>query len=194
MRGMQTAITWFFTRVSSGLIVEDDVLVHPNSISATEDLLERFKNDTNVGSISLFAKKSFPPARTLIWTKRHWPHIWGWATWSDRWRQYEYEVEVFSAKHDYLRLVRKLGVKKFRIAQSILRRHSEAKNTWDTQWLYTHLKNGWRVLSPSRTLTTNIGFDDRATHIGPAPSWVRSLDNYNLKQKIFASGKLINIS
>lgn len=184
MRGMQSAISWFFSQVPSGLIIEDDVVIHPNSIYATEVLLERYKSDTNIGSINLFAKKSLTPASILIWTNRHWPHIWGWATWSDRWQKYEFTVKTIEKRKDQLKLLIKIGIRNFKRAQRTFLKHSDAKNTWDTQWLYTHLKNGWRVASPSRTLSTNIGFDDRSTHVRPAPSWVRNLDDKQQRQRM----------
>jgi hypothetical protein len=176
MLGMQSAISWFFTLVDSGMIIEDDILVHPDAILNTNFLLERHEHDRKIGSISLYAEKNLSPKELIVWRKKSWPHIWGWATWRDRWEVYEQHVQPIVNIRDRMKLTQHLGFNRTKSALRLFDRHSDSKNTWDTQWLYTHCKNYWKTVSPSRTLTSNLGFDERATHTRSQAAGINSID------------------
>lgn len=163
-KGVQSAISWFFSNVESGLIVEDDIELHPDSIENLTFLLTKYRNDSSVGSITFYTDKNFFIKKNIFWRKKTWPHIWGWATWRNRWEVYDENVLPITTCADRIRLVKHFGIFRYRNAQSIFRRWHNDNDTWDTQWLYTNYKNRWSNISPSRSLVTNLGFDDRATH------------------------------
>lgn len=188
MRGMQSAISWFFSKVESGLIIEDDILVHPDVISEVDLMLEKFNDDKSVGSISLYAARNFFPRSLIIWRRSTWPHIWAWATWRDRWEAYDYVLEKNFSLRNWVRLVRHFGYRRAQTAQRLFSKHADHKDTWDTQWLYTHFKNRWTSISPSRALSSNLGFDERATHTKVLDKKINCMDSIHWTHRhIFVS-------
>jgi hypothetical protein len=94
-------------------------------------------------------------------------HVWGWATWRDRWSFYDRDLETWDGGD--LRLLPGL------LGQDLsddfceywnkqLLACSEGLDTWDVQWLYSQWRYGGFSLTPGSRLTGNIGFDERATH------------------------------
>jgi hypothetical protein len=51
-QGVANAISWFFEHESEGIILEDDVYPIPSFFPYMEELLERFRYDQRIGSIS----------------------------------------------------------------------------------------------------------------------------------------------
>ena len=50
--GMSEAITWFFGNVSSGIVIEDDLVFGPNFINFVTAALDCYQHDANIGSVT----------------------------------------------------------------------------------------------------------------------------------------------
>ena len=50
--GVSTAITWFFSHVERGIILEDDIIPDPSFFPYCTELLDRYENDDRVFAIS----------------------------------------------------------------------------------------------------------------------------------------------
>ncbi len=50
--GVSTAITWFFTHVERGIILEDDIIPDPSFFPYCAELLDRYQDDARVFAIS----------------------------------------------------------------------------------------------------------------------------------------------
>ncbi|MDR3273025.1 MAG: nucleotide-diphospho-sugar transferase, partial [Flavobacteriaceae bacterium] len=51
-KAISSAITWFFTYVEQGIILEDDCLPHPDFFPYCHELLEKYKDNDHIMSIS----------------------------------------------------------------------------------------------------------------------------------------------
>jgi len=51
-RGVQAALSWFFSQVDEGIILEDDIVPDPSFFDYQAELLERYRHDRRVMCIS----------------------------------------------------------------------------------------------------------------------------------------------
>lgn len=166
-RGVVGAIDWFFENVSEGIILEDDVVPNVEFFSFCENLLDRYRDNPRVMHISgdNSAKVSLPEDWSYCFIR--YPHIWGWATWKDRWELYDrnlarfskFEKAGFSEEIFFSDLERKIWYPIFR--RLLL---SDEIDTWDWQWAATVFMNEGLAVQPTTNLVTNIGFGPTATH------------------------------
>jgi hypothetical protein len=79
-----TAIDWFFSQETAGLILEDDLVLSPASLRFFTQALTTHSDNQKVFMISgtVFENRTID-SNTVPWAS--YPIIWGWATWADRW-------------------------------------------------------------------------------------------------------------
>ncbi len=166
--GVSTAITWFFDNVEHGIILEDDIIPDPSFFSFCEELLARHQNDPKVFAIS--GCNFVPPEH--IETRGAYrfsqvPHIWGWATWHDRWAQYNLDIEGWREDLPAHKLWTKSGhsipAALYWAGTFELLARKEV-DTWDGQLVYMCMKTGMLTATSNTNLIENIGFNDQATH------------------------------
>lgn len=161
--GVSTAITWFFSKVKDGIILEDDCAVDPSFFTFAEELLHKYKDDHRIWQISAANFTPSSDVKTSYRFSMH-PLCWGWATWRDRWDAYDIEMAEWEERKD--QILSRFHTKRSRqywnnIFQSM---YDKKIDTWDYQWIYSIWKNDGVSVIPSVNLVSNIGFDDRATH------------------------------
>ncbi len=165
--GVSSAINWFFKNENEGIILEDDCLPHLDFFIFCEELLEKYRTDERIWSITgqnIQLGKTFGE-NSYYFSK--YSHCWGWATWKRCWEKYDSEIKswpkIKDAKiiEDLFTSKREINYWK-RIFDNIYY-HSEP-DTWDYQWTYICLVNSGLTIIPNKNLIENIGFDDEATH------------------------------
>jgi hypothetical protein len=166
--GVREAITWFFTHVERGIILEDDCLPDPTFFRFCEELLEKYANSTNVWHIAgsnLAERYTEHTESSFVWSR--FSLVWGWATWRRAWQHMRPDLEgldEFERNHvirQFLpdRMVQAYMLDKFRTTQQH-RNHS-----WAYAWFYTILLHDGRCIIPTRNLIQNTGIGDAAaTH------------------------------
>jgi glycosyltransferase involved in cell wall biosynthesis len=165
-KGMKFAIDWFFSQEKLGVIIEDDILVHPQALQIAELALSKYQHIQKVGQINLYN----PTAATSNNKKLSshfvdYPMIWGWASWKDRWelnsghlpKKLELALQDLEMKNKIGFLATKYWFKKFN-------RFTQESNTWDIPWVFTCWSQRLICLTFSHSLTTNIGDGLNATH------------------------------
>lgn len=160
------AIDWFFKNEEMGIILEDDCLPSQSFFNFCEQLLLRFKDDMRIWHIAgaNFQNGISRGSGSYYFSK--YSHIWGWASWSNRWK--EYDVEMKSYKdfiHDDGMNIFSQRDKEWKYWQRIFQDVSRGRiDTWDYQWLYTVWMNNGLSILPNLNLISNIGFGPEATH------------------------------
>jgi hypothetical protein len=164
---VHAAIDWYFDHVDCGIILEDDCLPDPTFFRYCGELLDRYREDERVMSVT---------GQNLQFGQRRGPasyyfscfaHIWGWASWRRAWSLNS------PAKHrDYLNTIRETRILRdyfgefaestwIRTFDDVL----EGKiNTWDYPWMLTCWAQSGLTATPNVNLISNIGFDGRGTH------------------------------
>jgi hypothetical protein len=167
------AITWFFTHVEQGIILEDDCLPHPTFFKFCEDTLNFYKDDLTVFNVS-GSNSQFGRVRgdgSYYFSK--YGHIWGWATWRRAWK--EYDIDIL----DYPNIIQSFEVEPY-WKNIFFLTYNKKIDTWDYQWFFHLQKNKAKVVVPNRNLILNIGFQSNATHTNTLPDWRK---NYKLDKE-----------
>ncbi len=156
-KGVSSGINWFFQHEEQGIILEDDVLPHPDFFSYCDNLLLRYKYDLRVMMLC-----GFNPDGANIESDNYFfsenPSVWGWATWRSRWKLYDLDLKNWPSESfdNYLKTKFSLPVytyykKAFNLTKKGI------INSWDYQWTYCMLSNYSLAIKPSANLVMNIG-------------------------------------
>ena len=168
---VSNALDWFFSQVDEGIIIEDDLSFNHSLLEYLDFCLKRYRDHKYIFSVNghnpvnehfLNIKKPYL-SRSV--------HIWGWATWADRWKLYEKNFSPALRSMDNLSSLETIGSMPFIIKPLeyyFLAQFKEVLNgnidTWDYQWVWTMWKYGGVALAPPVNLVENIGFSSEATH------------------------------
>jgi len=172
---VSSAITWFFEQVEEGIILEDDCAPHPAFFGYCQELLEKYRSDTQVNFIS---GTCLPGSASHVSDSYYFSKfsiIWGWATWRRVWQQYDVAIKdwQYLKNSDWLENVFygngyfATGFK--RLFESI----DQGYDTWDFQLFFLNLKSNSFNIHPAKNLISNIGFDERGTHTRGAKPYSR---------------------
>ena len=166
--GPQAGLTWFFEQVDMGLIFEDDAVPHPDFFEYAETLLEKYKDDESVraiGSMKLFDEQFGGGSYYFSMMNRT---LCAWATWRRAWMYFDYEMKSYS-REDLNKAMKRYGAT-LREREYWMERLGEIHKdclrgtSWDQQfWMMIWLTRG-KGICPNSNLSTNIGFDETATH------------------------------
>ena len=162
------AISWFFEQVEEGIILEDDCVPHPDFLSHCSDLLERYRQDTRVWSISGNNHQNGQWRGDGSYYFSRYTHCWGWATWRRCWQHYDADLDHWPALRDsgMLELIFENQQERDYWSDIWQRTHSRTVpiTWWDYQWFFTCLINSGLSCLPNCNLVSNVGFGEDATH------------------------------
>jgi hypothetical protein len=166
-RRVSTGLDWVFSQVNEAIILEDDCLPNHSFFMFSQEMLERYRNYPEIGMISgaNFQKGNKRGDGDYYFSK--YTHIWGWATWSDRW-QNTYDVDMlawpsYSKSKDFLEITKSASNRRY--WEAIFEKVYRGKiDTWDYQWLFANWLHKRRSIIPNLNLISNIGFGQGATH------------------------------
>lgn len=182
---VSSSIDWFFDNEEEGIILEDDCLPHNDFFYFCESLLNKYKYDERIWSItgSNFVGKKIGDGSYFF---SRYNHCWGWATWKRCWDKYDLEMKLWP-KYLQSKLLKTNfpDKKEYIFWKQFFEKFYEGgrPNTWDYQWFFTSLINNGLTVTPNKNLIENIGFGPDATHtkVGQTPAIV---ENYNKKSGI----------
>jgi len=163
----RTGIDWVFQSTDRAIFLEDDCIPDPTFFKFCDELLDKYKDDERIFSISgnnfQFGKSR---SKDSYYYSKY-PHIWGWATWKRSWDKYDGNISDWGdrRKSDWLRdSTSGFIISKF--WKYIFDRLSAGKiNTWDYQLTYASFKSRGLNIIPSVNLVTNVGYGKYSTNI-----------------------------
>lgn len=164
---VSSAISWFFSHVEQGIILEDDCLPDDSFFPFCETLLERYKNDDRIGHIS---GNCFLPQ----WVDGRYSydfssivHIWGWATWRRTWQQVDIQFPFWQQEKQKRALLfnglrEKIYFSTF-LSDALQRKNG--LNPWAVFYFFSLRLQNQLAIYPSVNLVENIGLaSEIATH------------------------------
>jgi hypothetical protein len=169
--GVSSAIDWFFGNVDEGIILEDDLRPDPTFFPFCEQLLERYRNDQRIFAISgcNYVPDSFigSDQRYASYRFSSVPHVWGWATWRDRWSDYRVDISDWRKPKHIGRLWR--WTRRNPASFAFWAGHFELVSrgiidTWDVQLVFAALRRPGLTVTSNVNLVENVGFGGEATH------------------------------
>jgi len=162
-KAISEAITWFFQNEEQGIILEDDCVPSQSFFWFCEELLEKYKNEKRIGMISGDNFQDGVKRGDADYYFSIYNHIWGWASWQDRWGKYDFELKTFN-NVEFIKEVFKTK-KEIKYWIYIFKRIKNKKiDTWDYQWTFVNFRNKWLSIIPNVNLISNIGFSEDASH------------------------------
>ena len=172
-RRVSSGLDWVFEQVEEAIILEDDCLPDPTFFRFCQELLVRYRSDQRISQINgVNLQSTFHSKDDSYYFSRN-NHIWGWATWADRWKNnYDLEMKLWPKikKEGHLAnwfSSRKETVYWTNIFESVFQNRLD---TWDYQWVFACWIQGRLAVMPCQDLILNIGFGPGATHtteVGP---------------------------
>jgi hypothetical protein len=161
-------ISWVFEQVEEAIVLEDDCLPDPTFFPYCEELLERYRHDTRVMSIS-GGNYTFGQRRSSdSYYFSRFTQSWGWATWRRAWQLYDVDMKLWNQVNDggWLKdilqddLVIKFWRRNFQMVYDV----DDRVDAWDYQWIFACCIQSGLTIVPNVNLISNIGFGTEATH------------------------------
>jgi hypothetical protein len=181
------AINWAFQFEKELIILEDDIQVSSEFIDFCKYNLEKFENNDSIMAICGYnflineeTKEKYSS------TLSSYPALWGWAIWKEKWNKYyisEFKLEIKlllgiikSNNYNVILII-------FYVYNLYLIENRKI-DTWDYQMYFSAILQDKKFILPSKSLSSNIGFREDATHTKQA---IRPLLD-NIKIKSFKVG------
>ncbi|MBW4626555.1 MAG: glycosyltransferase family 2 protein [Brasilonema octagenarum HA4186-MV1] len=164
---VSSGIDWVFSNVEEAIILEDDCVPHPTFFRFCEELLEKYRYDTRIASIS-GSNYQFGHKRTnYSYYFSIYNHCWGWASWRRAWQYFDLYMKLWSEikaggfLNDILKDSRAVRYWS-NIFQSVY--ESPLEITWDYQWTFACWVQSGLCIIPNMNLISNIGLGSDSTH------------------------------
>ena len=168
-RGVTTAISWFFSQVERGIILEDDTIPDPSFFGFCTELLDRYADDERVFAIT--GCNVVPRTRLAApgdpYRFSQVPVVWGWATWRRSWAQHRLDGTGWHRELPPHMLLRRTGYSVPAAAYWATEFELTARgdvDTWDWQLVCAAMTSGQLVATSNTNLVDNIGYGGDATH------------------------------
>jgi len=159
------AVSWFFSRVDAGIILEDDCVIDSGFAGFAAELLKKYRDKPEVMNISAanFQRQTWGDGDYYYSV---YPANWGWATWARAWKHYSQtliDFDEFVCHEGGLDKTIDGGQLRFwrRFYRGL---HSGRFTFWDAKWVFSIWRQGGVSITPNMNLVTNIGYGEAATH------------------------------
>ncbi len=151
------ASTFLFSKVSEGIVLEDDIQVDKEFFQNISVGIELSRNYPDIWMTS--GTRVFEKDKDLCWDEVNYPVGWGWGTSSTKWK------EIYLALSQKPTLSQIKGLRRRGFLKTGYKRASEGfTDAWDTPLAAIMIARNKKCLVPPVNLATNIGFDEYATH------------------------------
>jgi hypothetical protein len=164
---VSSGLDWVFEQVAEAIILEDDCLPNQTFFRFCEELLIRYRDDQRIGMISGGNYQFGHRLNDDSYYFSALNHVWGWASWSDRWKHdYDVNLKHWPKIRDEGRVADWFFEKAVQIdfSRCVEETYLGKIDTWDYQWVFASRLNGRIAAVPNVNLISNIGFGSNATH------------------------------
>lgn len=152
---MITAIDWFFSLETNGIIFEDDLDFTDSFFEFSSFALEKFQTFDDVWIVS--GNNFFDESGIYRWCT--YPLIWGWATWDNRWVEMRNcillnsfpKISIFDSTNRFWKTGKRRAV-------------SGKTNSWAVPLAASQHAMRKKTLIPPFNMVTNLGDDIYSTH------------------------------
>jgi hypothetical protein len=160
-----SGLDWVFAQEEEAIVLEDDILPHPDFFPYCAALLERFRGHDRIMQITGYNRFHHDPGGSYFFSR--YCDIWGWASWARHWRRFaEADADAWArakAENSFAprcRTPREAELRGFVLDQIF----SGRLNAWGMRWELAKILHGGLGVVPSRNLVRNIGFGPGASH------------------------------
>jgi len=141
-------------KYDSVIVLEDDVIPYKGFFEFVTKSLKKFRNDNNISTICGYQFPNFTKAKNEI-IPLALPNFisWGWAIWSDKWREYRRNKQnIYKNANLFLPPFMKKYYKKKYLMK-------KRRNIWTLNFMFFNYIKNKKYIFPNISLVKNIGFD-----------------------------------
>jgi len=149
-----------FAQTETAIILEDDCVPDPTFFRFCEEMLERYRDDERVMSITgaNYLGHWSPGWRSPSYHFSNFGSVWGWATWRRAWEHYDVTMQAWkhpTTKPWLQEVLRNDETYRFQAMRfDIVYGNS---HSWDVAWLFSKLLEAGLTIVPKVNLIRNIG-------------------------------------
>lgn len=167
-RGPSDAITWFFSYVDEGIIIEDDCLVSVEGFLFYEKMLleHRYNNQVGVITVNNLILKWRHKYSQYIMAGPGAPTMGCWATWRRAWNNFEFSICSWTSLETKYQIEQNITKNEYKYWSHIFDSIVQSKPTdfWDYQWHFARMLHLPITIVSTVNMVSNIGFGPDATH------------------------------
>jgi hypothetical protein len=164
------------------IVLEDDIVTSPYFLNFMNDNLDFYEKISKIWHISGW---NYPISNenledTFFYRTMN---CWGWATWKDRWNNYEKNPQKLQSSFSEKDIYEFNLDNATNFWEQVEKNHNKQMNTWAIFWYATIFKNQGLCLNPTQSFVENIGFDGTGTNTGYRDNYSSNLfrKNYEIK-------------
>lgn len=159
-----SGVTSVISQSQQAIVLEDDIVVSPTFYDIMNRLLEAYKNDLDVSSISgyMYPVQLPQSCDDFFLLKR--ASSWGWATWRDRWEKVDWDVKDYDQFIESRDLQRNFNEGGEDLTPMLIKWKKGLNDSWAVRWCYHHFKTSTYGIFPKTSIVSNIGHDGSGTH------------------------------
>jgi hypothetical protein len=169
-------------KFNSVIVLEDDIIPEIGFLKYMNDALFLYENEDKVMHISAFIY----PIKTKIISDTFFYNVnscWGWGTWKRAWVHFEDNpLKVFQKVNQNYNEFKFNGGQKNFFFKQLENNVNGTLKSWAVLWHSAIYLNNGLCLHPSKSLITNIGFDNSGENSGAGK--LHGLDNITQKIKV----------
>lgn len=164
-RRVESGLDWVFSRFEAAIILEDDCIAEPTFFGFCDELLARYRTDSDVLSISGNNFQSGQRRGEASYYFSRYSHIWGWATWRRAWSLHDPAMSLWPEARAARWLESIFGSGPISQYWSyIFETNYSSQDSWAYAWIFSCWRQGGVHLLPNQNLVSNHGFGPSASH------------------------------
>lgn len=144
------------------IVIEDDLLVHPEFLRFMNAALERYADAPRVMQVAGYIPEGAGGAGAALMPLTT---SWGWATWDRAWVRFDASCSEAELRLRDPALSRRFDLDGAIDYSAMMAQQRAGKiDSWAVRWYWSVFRDDGLVVYPPRSLVRNIGFDGSGTH------------------------------
>lgn len=163
---ISSGLDWVFEHVDRAIILEDDCLPHPDFFPFCAEMLERYKDDERVWTVTGNNYQNGKKRGDASYYFSKYGHCWGWATWKRAWSQFDGDIRFWpewKLSDDWRNKTPDPYEQAYWI-DIFDRIYLKKIDSWAYPWMTCLWYHGGLTVTPRVNLVTNIGIGPDGTH------------------------------
>lgn len=191
-------VSTILEKYGKAIVLEDDLLTSRFFLRYMNEALDIFQNDHKIFSITGFSFATqfmqFPQDYTEEIYLNIRPMSWSWATWVDRWKNVDWDVQDFDQFMQSKSLRQDFNHGGTDLTRMLKKQMQGKINSWYVRWTYhAIMKHKGYTIYPRISLINNIGHDASGVHCQEDPNNIYNHTELNVTGPvIFNHGIKIN--
>ena len=163
---ISSGLNWAFDLVNEAIILEDDCVPHPNFFRFCSDLLDFYRDDKRIMSISGYNIQLGRKRSKYSYYFSRYPQVWGWATWKRAWDLFDVNMKAWPEVRDSNLLCGLTSdTRTLKYWERIFdENYSGGRDSWAYPLTFCFLAQNGLSIIPNVNLVSNIGFGEDASN------------------------------